>query len=146
VLLLVVAIAVAYVTFAFDSIPAIFGITTRPVLIVACNVFALMGLRHLYTLLIRVLDRLAYLNTGLAVVCAFIGGKLILQALHKSGVRWAVDIPTWLSITVVVGILFFTAVAGGAGRAAERRRQRNTPAADGPPVRSGLARRSADQQ
>jgi TerC family integral membrane protein len=131
-LLLVAAIAVADVLFAFDSIPAIFGITAKPVLIVASNVFALMGLRHLYVLLVRVLDRLAYLNTGLALVCAFIGGKLILQALHESGVRWAVDIPTWLAITVVVGILFFTAVAGGAGRAAERRRQRNTPAADGP--------------
>jgi tellurite resistance protein TerC len=127
--LLVAAIAVADVLFAFDSIPAIFGITTKPVLIVACNVFALMGLRHLYVLLVRMLDRLVYLNTGLAVVCAFIGGKLILEALHDNGVRWAVHIPTWLSITVVVAILLFTAIAGGAGRAAERRRQRQAAAA-----------------
>ena len=130
--LLVAAIAVADVMFAFDSIPAIFGITTQPVLIVACNVFALMGLRHLYVLLIRVLDRLVYLNTGLAVVCAFIGGKLVLEALHDNGVRWAVHIPTWLSIAVVVAILAVTAIAGSAGQAAERRRQRIAAAADGP--------------
>ncbi len=130
--LLIVAIAVADVMFAFDSIPAIFGITTKPVLIVAANVFALMGLRHLYTLLIRVLDRLVYLNIGLAVVCAFIGGKLILSALHDDGVRWAVHIPTWLSIAVVVAILAFTAIAGSAGQAFERRRQRLAAAAKGP--------------
>ncbi len=130
--LLMVAIAVADVMFAFDSIPAIFGITTKPVLIVAANVFALMGLRHLYVLLIRMLDRLVYLNTGLAVVCAFIGGKLILEALHDNGVRWAVHIPTWLSIAVVVLILAVTALAGWAGQAAERRRLRLAVAVDGP--------------
>jgi tellurite resistance protein TerC len=132
-LLLVVAIAVADVMFAFDSIPAIFGITTKPVLIVACNVFALMGLRHVYTLLIRVLDRLIYLNTGLAAVCAFIGGKLILEALHDGGVQWAVHIPAWLSVAVVVAILTFTVLASSTGRAAERRRHAAAAAAaDGP--------------
>src|ERR1700744_3542570 len=131
-LLLVVTIAVADVMFAFDSIPAIFGITTKPVLIVSANVFALMGLRHLYVLLIRMLDRLVYLNTGLAVVCAFIGGKLILEALHDNGVRWAVHIPTWLSIAVVVLILAATAIAGWGAQAAERRRQRLAAVAQGP--------------
>jgi tellurite resistance protein TerC len=131
-MLLVVAIAVADVMFAFDSIPAIFGITTKPVLIVSANVFALMGLRHLYVLLIRMLDRLVYLNTGLAVVCAFIGGKLILEALHDNGVRWAVHIPTWLSIAVVILILTVTAIAGWAGQAAERRRQRLAAVMEGP--------------
>lgn len=136
-LLLVATIAVADVMFAFDSIPAIFGITTKPVLIVACNVFALMGLRHLYVLLIRVLDRLVYLNTGLAVVCAFIGGKLILEALHDSGVRWAVHIPSWLSITVVVAILLFTAIASGAAQAAERRRGQASARAVAGPLSAG---------
>ena len=131
-LLLIVIIAVADVIFAFDSIPAVFGITTKPVLIVASNVFALMGLRHLYVLLIRALDRLVYLNTGLAAVCAFIGGKLILEALHDDGVRWAVYIPTWLSIAVVVAILLLTAIAGSAGQTAERRRQQLAAAANGP--------------
>ena len=84
-LLLILAIGVADVLFALDSIPAVFGITTSAYLIVACNAFALMGLRQVYVLLTRVLDRIVYLNSGLAVICAFIGIKLLLQALHGSG-------------------------------------------------------------
>jgi len=111
-LLLAIAIGTADVLFAFDSIPAVFGITTRAALIVACNIFALMGLRQVYVLLMRVLGRIVYLNTGLAVICAFIGVKLLLEALHGSGVGWAVDIPAWISVTVVAAVLLITAVAG----------------------------------
>ena len=111
-LLLAIAIAAADVLFAFDSIPAVFAITTRAALIVACNIFALMGLRQVYVLLIRVLGRIVYLNTGLAVICAFIGVKLLLEALHGSGVGWAVDIPAWISVTVVAAVLLITTVAG----------------------------------
>ena len=111
-LLLIAAIAVADVLFAFDSIPAILGITTSTYLIVACNAFALMGLRQLYVLLSGALDRLAYLNKGLAVICAFIGVKLVLHAAHGSGAAWAPDIPAWLSVTVVVAVLLVTATAG----------------------------------
>lgn len=111
-LLLVAAIAVADVAFAFDSIPAIFGITTSAYLIVAGNALALMGLRQVYVLLARVLDRIVYLNKGLAVICAFIGVKLVLQAMRGAGVSWAADIPAWLSVTVVVAILAITTAAG----------------------------------
>ena len=112
VLVLAAAIGIADVLFAFDSIPAVFGITTSALLIVACNAFAMMGLRQLYVLLTRVLDRLAYLNWGLAVICAFIGVKLLLQALEGSGARWAPDIPAGLSLLVVVTVLLVTVVAG----------------------------------
>jgi tellurite resistance protein TerC len=116
-LMLAIAIGLADVMFAFDSIPAVFGITTRASLIVACNVLALMGLRQLYVLLVRTLNRIRYLNTGLAVVCAFIGVKLLLEALDSSGVGWAVNIPAPISVTVVAAILLFTVVAGlAAGR------------------------------
>ena len=84
-LLLALAIGLADLLFAFDSIPALFGITTSAWLIVACNAFALSGLRQVYVLLTRVLDRIIYLNRGLAVICAFIGAKLLLQALRGSG-------------------------------------------------------------
>ena len=121
-LVLAAAIGIADVLFAFDSIPAVFGITTNAVLIVACNAFALMGLRQLYVLLTRVLGQLAYLNYGLAVICAFIGVKLLVQALPDSGVRWAPEIPAWLSLLVVVTVLLVTVVASlsGARRAARR--------------------------
>ena len=116
--LLAVAIGLADVAFAFDSIPAVFGITTSAALIVACNVFALMGLRQLYVLLVRTLDRIVYLHVGLAVICAFIGVKLLLEALDSSGVAWAVNIPAWISVTVVAAVLLITVVAGLVARRA----------------------------
>jgi tellurite resistance protein TerC len=111
-LMLAVAIGVADLLFAFDSIPAVLGITTSATLIVACNLFALMGLRQLYVLLTRMLDRMVYLNQGLAVICAFIGAKLLLHALHGSGVRWAPDIQPLPSVIVVGAILLATVTAG----------------------------------
>jgi tellurite resistance protein TerC len=112
VLLLAVAIGLTDLLFAFDSIPAVFGITTDALVVVACNVFALMGLRQLYVLLAGVLGRITFLNVGLGVICAFIGVKLLLRALHGSGVSWAAEIPAWLSVLVVAGVLAATAGAG----------------------------------
>jgi len=111
-LLLVAAIGLADVLFAVDSIPAVFGITTSALLVVACNAFALMGLRQLYALLARVLDRIVYLNIGLGVICGFIGMKLLLHALHESGARWAPEIPAWLSVLAVAAVLLITVLAG----------------------------------
>src|ERR1700730_10393120 len=119
-LLLATAIGLADLLFAFDSIPAVFGITTNALLVVACNVVALMGLRQLYVLLAGVLGRIAYLNIGLGLICAFIGVKLLLRALHGSGVSWAAEIPAYLSVLVVAGVLLATAGAG----LIERRRPR----------------------
>ncbi|MGH3205478.1 MAG: TerC family protein [Streptosporangiaceae bacterium] len=112
VLLLAAAIGLTDLLFAFDSIPAVFGITTNALVVVACNVFALMGLRQLYVLLAGVLGRIAFLNTGLGVICAFIGVKLLLHALHGSGVSWAAEIPSWLSVLVVAAVLLATAGTG----------------------------------
>ena len=80
-------------------------------LVVACNAFALMGLRQLYALLAGMLGRLAYLNRGLAVVCAFIGVRLLLRALPGSGVR-VPTIPAWPSVLVVAAVLVVTVVLG----------------------------------
>ena len=110
------AIGLADVLFAVDSIPAVFGITTSASLVVACNVFALMGLRQLYALLARVLDRIVYLDTGLGIICAFVGVKLLLQALRGSGAGWAAEIPAWLSVIVVVAVLLVTVLAGTMSR------------------------------
>ena len=133
VLLAAVAIGLADVLFAVDSVSAVFGITTDAALVLACNVFALMGLRQLYVLVAGVLGRIVYLNAGLAVICAFVGVKLLLQALRGSGVSWAAAIPAWLSVTVIAAVLLATVLAG---MAASRRRR---PAA----ARSMLARRFA---
>ena len=106
--------------FALDSIPAIFGLTREPFIVFTANVFALMGLRQLYFLLGGLLKRLVYLSTGLAVILAFIGVKLILEAVHENqlpfaGHRPALEsvptIPTWLSLTVILGVLVLATVA-----------------------------------
>ena len=120
VLLAAVAIGLADVLFAVDSVSAVFGITTDAALVLACNVFALMGLRQLYVLVAGVLGRIVYLNAGLAVICAFVGVKLLLQALRGSGVSWAAPVPAWLSVTVIAAVLLATVLAG---MTASRRRR-----------------------
>jgi tellurite resistance protein TerC len=135
VLLLALAIGLADLLFAFDSIPALFGITTSAWLIVACNAFALSGLRQVYVLLTRVLDRIIYLNRGLAVICAFIGAKLLLQALRGSGAAWAPAVPAWLSLAVVGAVLLITVTAG----IAKSRQPAVRPAADPVALPAGTA-------
>jgi tellurite resistance protein TerC len=105
-LLLTVSIGVADLVFAFDSIPAVFGITTSAAVVVACNAFALMGLRQLYTLVVGVLSRIVYLNAGLGVICAFIGVKLLLRAAGGP------EIPPGPSVAVVAAVLLATVLAG----------------------------------
>jgi TerC family integral membrane protein len=82
----IAAISVANVVFALDSIPAIFGLTSDAYIILTANAFALMGLRQLYFLIGGLLERIIYLNIGLSVVLAFIGVKLVIEALHGSHV------------------------------------------------------------
>ena len=110
-LIVVVAIGTTDLLFALDSIPAIFGLTQEPYLVFTANVFALMGLRQLFFLIGALLDRLVYLNKGLALILAFIGVKLVLEALHHDGVRWAPVLPILASLGVIAGTLALTTVA-----------------------------------
>ncbi|MEV1174154.1 TerC family protein [Nonomuraea sp. NPDC049784] len=109
-LIVMVAIGTTDLLFALDSIPAIFGLTKEPYLVFTANAFALMGLRQLFFLIGGLLDRLVYLSKGLSVVLAFIGVKLILEALHHDGVSWAPKIPILVSLGVIVGTLAVTTV------------------------------------
>ena len=93
-----------------DSIPAVFGLTRDPYLVLAANVFALLGLRHLYFLIGGLLDRLVHLTAGLSAILAFIGVKLIAEALYDSGVHEVGLVPvphvnTWVSLGVIGGVL-----------------------------------------
>jgi tellurite resistance protein TerC len=133
-LIVMIAIGTTDLVFALDSIPAIFGLTKEAYIVFTANVFALMGLRQLYFLLGGLLDRLVYLSYGLATVLAFIGVKLILEALHGNDlpfvnggkpIDWAPHIPIWLSLTVIVVALGIATIAsllksrGDAERASE---------------------------
>ena len=118
-LIVIIALGSADVLFALDSIPAIFGLTQEPYLVFAANVFALMGLRQLYFLLGGLLTRLVYLSLGLSVILAFIGVKLVLEALYENSLPFingghAVPVPTvplWLSLGVIVLTLAATTIA-----------------------------------
>jgi tellurite resistance protein TerC len=109
-LIVMVAIGTTDLLFALDSIPAIFGLTKEPYLVFTANAFALMGLRQLFFLIGGLLDKLVYLSIGLSVVLGFIGLKLISEALHHDGVRWAPEIPILVSLAVIVGTLAITTV------------------------------------
>ncbi|MGL5826403.1 MAG: TerC family protein [Nocardioides sp.] len=118
--LVIMALGVTDLLFALDSIPAIYGLTEEPYLVFTANVFALMGLRQLYFLIGGLLERLVYLSYGLAFLLFFIGVKLILHAMHENElpfinggkhIKWAPEIPIWLSLTVIIGTLAVTTVA-----------------------------------
>ncbi len=115
-----VALGTTDLLFALDSIPAIYGLTREPYLVLMANIFALMGLRQLFFLIGGLLQRLVYLSIGLSVLLGFIGVKLVLHALHENrlpfvnggeGVGWAPDIPISVSLAVIVGTLVVTTVA-----------------------------------
>jgi tellurite resistance protein TerC len=114
------AIALTDVMFAFDSIPAIFGITTDPFIVFTANVFALMGLRQLYFLLGGLLDKLEYLKYGIAFILGFIGFKLVAHAMHMNElpfinggkhIEWAPEISSNTSLVVIVASIAISAIA-----------------------------------
>jgi len=99
--------------FALDSIPAIFGITRDPYIVVCANIFALMGLRQLYFLLQGLLERLVFLSKGLSFILAFIGLKMIIEAFHGIGIHEITlpHITIEASLGVIVLTLIVTAIA-----------------------------------
>jgi tellurite resistance protein TerC len=114
------ALGMTDLLFALDSIPAIYGLTREPYLVLTANIFALMGLRQLYFLIGGLLERLVFLSYGLAFLLGFIGVKLVLHALHENElpfvnggqhVEWAPDIPIPVSLGVIVGTLVVTTAA-----------------------------------
>jgi tellurite resistance protein TerC len=119
-IVVILALGTTDLIFALDSIPAIFGLTREPFIVFTANVFALMGLRQLYFLLGGLLKRLVYLSLGLAVILAFIGVKLIMEAVHENQLPFAgerepitsvPEIPIWLSLSIILGVLIIATVA-----------------------------------
>jgi tellurite resistance protein TerC len=116
-LIVIIALGSTDLLFALDSIPAIYGLTQEAYLVFTANVFALMGLRQLYFLLGGLLRKLVYLSLGLSFILAFIGVKLVFHAMHeyhldeRLGIPFSLEIPIWLSLTVIIGTLTITTVA-----------------------------------
>jgi tellurite resistance protein TerC len=102
-LLALVAIELADIVFALDSIPAVLSVTSHPFIAYTSNIMAVMGLRTLYFVLAGALEKLRLLHYGLAVVLAFVGARMLLA--HR------VDISAGVSLVVIVGVLAVTVVA-----------------------------------
>ncbi|GLY95246.1 TerC family protein [Actinoplanes sp. NBRC 103695] len=109
--IVLIAIGSSDLLFALDSIPAVFGVTSEAYIVFAANAFALLGLRALFFLVKGLLDRLVYLSTGLSLILAFIGVKLILHWLHEDVWHDAPEISTPVSLGVILVVLTVTTVA-----------------------------------
>ena len=90
---------------AVDSVPAVLAVSNEQFIVFASNAFAILGLRALYFLLAGLLDKFHYLGKGLAIILAFIGVKLILQASHENFTTAIPEIPTLASLAVIVVVL-----------------------------------------
>jgi tellurite resistance protein TerC len=108
--LVLLAIGSTDLLFALDSIPAIFGISREGFIVFAANAFALLGLRALFFLVAGLLDRLVYLSTGLSLILALIGVKLLLHYGHLQSDAIP-EIATETSLAVIVAVLLVTTIA-----------------------------------
>ena len=102
-LLALLTIEIADAVFAMDSIPAVFGVTTDPLIVFTSNLFAVLGLRSLFFALSGLLDSLVYLKHGLAVVLLAVGAKMLLAAVWTA--------PEWLTLVLVAVVLGVAVVA-----------------------------------
>ncbi|MFF6987787.1 TerC/Alx family metal homeostasis membrane protein [Streptomyces sp. NPDC010273] len=120
-LVVMLAIGSTDVLFALDSIPAIYGLTQDPYIVFTANAFALMGLRQLYFLIGGLLKKLVHLSYGLSIILGFIGVKLVLHALHESGVHVPeISIPFSLGfIVLVLVVTTFTSLRATRGQETE---------------------------
>jgi TerC family integral membrane protein len=109
--LVLIAIGGSDLLFALDSIPAVFGVTDEAYIVFVANAFALLGLRALFFLVKGLLDRLVYLSTGLSIILAFIGVKLVLHWAHKDISDAVPEVSIGLSLGVIVTVLLVTTVA-----------------------------------
>jgi len=102
-LVALVAIETTDLVFALDSIPAVFGITRDVFLVFTSNAFAVLGLRALYFLLARSMDRFSHLRQGLAILLVFIGVKMLISPL--------IEVPVMISLVVITAVIGWAAAA-----------------------------------
>lgn len=111
-LLVLVAVEASDLIFALDSVPASFALTDEPFLVFAANVFAILGLRSLYFAMAQALGKLRFLRPALAVVLAFVGGKMMLHDRVE------------VSLGASLGFILATLAVAAAASAAWPRRKR----------------------
>ena len=88
------------ILFAIDSVPAIFSLTSEPLVVYSSNIFAILGLRNLYFLLAGAVDKFHLLKYGLGIVLIFVGLKMaILNRL------WDGHFPISVSLGIIVSVI-----------------------------------------
>jgi tellurite resistance protein TerC len=110
--LALVLVEISDIVFAVDSIPAVFAVTSDPFIVFTSNVFAIFGLRAMYSLLAELVTRLSYLRVGLALVLVFVGTKMLIQSVYET--------PILVSLGVVAVLLGGSALASVVSRPARR--------------------------
>ena len=96
-------IEVTDLAFALDSIPAIFGITKEPFIVFTSNIFAILGLRSLYFVILKAHQYFSHLNIGLGIILIFIGAKMLLE-------KW-IHVSIVVSLAIVIGVLIISMVS-----------------------------------
>lgn len=102
-LVVLVAVEFADLVFAFDSIPAIFAVTTDPFIIYTSNIFAILGLRTLYFAIASIMHKFHYLKIGLSLILIFIGFKMLIIDLYKIPIVFSLSI---IAIILVASIIY----------------------------------------
>lgn len=92
-----IVIELTDVLFALDSIPAILAITADPFIVFSSNILAILGLRSMYFLVSRMLEKFRFINYSLVVILAFVGLKMLF--VHQ------IELPEWVSLTVIAASL-----------------------------------------
>ena len=104
--LVLLIIEVTDLVFAVDSIPAIFSVTKDPYIVFFSNIFAILGLRSMFFLLVNVIDKFHYLKTGLALLLTFIGLKMLAGEYGEK-----IGLTTFTSLLIILLILATSIVA-----------------------------------
>lgn len=94
------------VLFAVDSVPAVFSVTLDPFIVFFSNIFAILGLRSLFFLVMDVMNRFHYLKLGLAVLLSFVGVKMLLMHIYKLSTNQSlIIIASILTVSIIASIL-----------------------------------------
>ena len=101
-LVVLVAVEFADLVFAFDSIPAIFAVTTDPFIIYTSNIFAILGLRTLYFAIASIMHKFHYLKIGLSLILIFIGFKMLIIDLYKIPIVFSLSIIALILVASIV--------------------------------------------
>jgi len=103
-----VMIELSDIMFAFDSIPAVFSVSQNPFIVYTSNIFAILGLRALFFMISGIMELFIYLKTGVSIILAFVGVKMLIPLVSSYLFGQDFHIPIVVSLGVIVVVLTFS--------------------------------------